>query len=81
MSLREQMQPWVLEAVNALGGAGEILEVAKHVWATHEQELIDSGDAFFSWQCEMRWAADQLRKSSKLGFHKKGSRSVWVLQS
>jgi len=72
---------WVREALAALGGEGKILEVAKHLWLHHENDLRQAGDAFYTWQYDMRWAADSLRKQGKLGLRQEGSRSVWVLKS
>lgn len=32
----------------------------------HEQELRDAGDLFFSWQYDLRWAAQALRNEGEL---------------
>ena len=80
MTYREKMQLWVREALGALGSEGLIIEVAKHIWANHENDLRQNGDAFYSWQYDMRWAANELRRQSKLGIRMKGNRSVWILK-
>lgn len=79
MAYREKMQLWVREALGALGGRAEIIAVAKHVWANHEADLKD-GDQFFTWQYDMRWAAQTLRDKGSLGLEKVGSKSLWVLK-
>ncbi len=56
----------VLEALTQLGGAGKVAEVAKWIWVNHEVELRASGDLFYTWQYDIRWAADQLRKRGLL---------------
>lgn len=43
-----------------------MIDVAKHIWANHEDELKRSGDLFYSWQYDMRWAAQNLRGAGQL---------------
>lgn len=52
---------WVHEAVLAYGGSASIPEVCKHIWQNHENDLRNMGDTFFTWQYDVRWAAQQLR--------------------
>ncbi len=80
MNYREKLQLWVREALGELGGEGYILDVVKRVWANHENDIQQAGDAFFSWQYDIRWAANQLRRTGSLGLRTVGSKSVWVLK-
>ena len=66
MANREDLQLWVLAALNDLDGEGSVVEIAKHIWKNHEQELRDSGDLFYRWQYEMRWAGQKLQHGGKL---------------
>jgi hypothetical protein len=59
--MRESLKKWVLEAVDAAGGEATPTEVAKHIWERHETELRSAGDSFYTWQYDMRWAAQKLR--------------------
>ncbi|WP_083762481.1 hypothetical protein [Parvibaculum lavamentivorans] len=68
MAGREELRNWVYEAVRSNGGKASIVTVAKHIWEHHEAELRTSGDLFYKWQYEMRWAAQQLRNSKKMTF-------------
>jgi hypothetical protein len=77
---REKLQLWLREALAALGGEALILDVNKQVWALHEDDLKQTGDAFYSWQYDLRWAADELRKTGHLGLRKQGSKSIWILK-
>lgn len=52
----------VVDALKANGGRASILAVAKHIWTNHKQNLEASGDLFFTWQYDMRWAANLLRR-------------------
>ena len=79
MTFSEKMEHWVLEAVAACGGSAPIVQAAKAIWEAHEGDLKGAGDHFFTWQYEMRWAADRLRKKKKLSLRMEGSRSLWLL--
>ena len=69
MANRSDLEGWVLDAIARNGGEASVLEVAKDIWTNHEAELKASGDLFYTWQYDMRWAADRLRKASKLTLH------------
>jgi hypothetical protein len=80
MSFRENLKDWVQEALGSLGGTASINDVARQIWTDHEGDLKNFGDYFFSWQYDMRWAAQRLRDKGLLSFHKVGSKSVWTLK-
>lgn len=61
MATKDDLRGWVVEALEALGGAGTVTDVAKEIWSRHEADLRDSGDLFYTWQYDMRWAAQSLR--------------------
>ncbi len=67
MADKSDLKTWVVDALEATGGTSTIVEVARHIWDHHEQELRRSGDLFFTWQYDMRWAATALRKEGKMG--------------
>ena len=61
MADKSDLKGWVVEALRAAGGSSSLIEVAKHIWDNHEDELRRSGDLFYKWQYDMRWAATVLR--------------------
>jgi hypothetical protein len=77
---RENLKNWVREALGALGGRAHINDVARQIWLDHEDDLRNAGDYFYSWQYDMRWAAQRLRDKKLLSFHKVGAKSVWTLK-
>ena len=79
MALRERLMQWVVEALQAHDGSASILQVHKYIWDHHESELRGSGDAFFTWQYDVRWAANKLRDDSVLQPKPKGDRGPWRL--
>lgn len=65
MATKYDLQPWVEEALRALGGSGTVVEVARLIWQRHEADLRSSGDLFYTWQYDMRWAAQTLRDTGR----------------
>ncbi len=80
MAGRETLIPWVRDALVALGGKAKIVDVAKQIWRDHESELKASGDLFYRWQYDMRWAALELRKKNILRDVDELPRGVWALK-
>jgi hypothetical protein len=74
--MRETLQGWVLDGVKANGGSANIVQVARHIWENHRDDLEHAGDFFFTWQYEMRWAAQRLRDQGKLSL---GRGRTWTL--
>lgn len=66
MTTRDDMKPWVLAALKHSGGKGRPREVAKYIWENYESELRKSGDILYTWQYDVRWAAQSLRDSGIL---------------
>jgi hypothetical protein len=74
-----QLQVWVVEALEDLGGSAPLIDVSRTIWERHEQDLRDSDELFFTWQYDMRWAANQLRTSGKLKQVKASRSGLWEL--
>lgn len=66
MATREDMKGWVLNALRSLGGKGWPKDVAKYIWDNYEAELKRSGSLLYTWQYDVRWAAQSLRNFGKL---------------
>lgn len=80
MATKADLMDWVVEALEKLGGTGGVIEVSKQVWQNHEEELRESGDLFYTWQYDLRWAATNLRKAGRLQPSPgRGIRASWVL--
>jgi len=69
---RNKLKNWVLEALIALGGTAQIVPICRHIWLHHEDDLRNSGDFFYIWQYEMRWAGQNLPQEGKLRKHRSG---------
>lgn len=80
MATRGDLMPWILKALNDVGGEAKIVQVARHIWDNHEDDLRSSDDLFFTWQYDMRWAAMKLRKEGKLTAPEATKRGSWALK-
>ena len=61
MITRDTLMDWIVDALRARGGGSNVVGVAKYIWDHHEHELRESGDLFYTWQYDIRWAAKKLR--------------------
>lgn len=66
MATREDMKDWVLLALKSRGGYGWPKDVAKYIWENYEVELRKSGNLLYTWQYDVRWAAQSLRNIGTL---------------
>lgn len=79
MISREDLKVWVLAAIKANGGRATIVQVARYIWENHEAELRSSGELFYTWQYDMRWAAQRLRDSKVLSSTASMERGIWAV--
>ncbi|HSB95417.1 MAG TPA: hypothetical protein VLC91_03160 [Spongiibacteraceae bacterium] len=79
MAKKADLPDWVAEAIKANGGSARLLEVAKYIWDKYEAELHRSGDLFYKWQYDMRWAANQLRNKGVMKPVSASPLGVWEL--
>jgi len=79
MATRSDLKKWLIEALEAQGGQARIIDVCKYVWDKHEIDLRRSGDLFYSWQYDIRWAATQLRKEKIMLAENMLPKGLWKL--
>lgn len=79
MASKEDLPDWVVEALSDHGGSARLIDVAKHIWKHRESELRASGDLFYKWQYDMRWAANQLRRTGRMKDANVSPTGVWEL--
>ncbi|MGD2117409.1 MAG: hypothetical protein PVG66_03555 [Chromatiales bacterium] len=80
MATKTDLQGWVENAIKDNGGRAKLIDVARHIWQHHESDLKASGDLFYTWQYDMRWAANQLRTQGILSSAETSPRGVWILK-
>ncbi|PRZ08591.1 hypothetical protein BCE75_101289 [Isoptericola sp. CG 20/1183] len=79
MADKHILREWVLEALEELNGRGTVVEVSQVVWRRHESDLRAAGSLFYTWQYDIRWAAQQLRNEGLLRKTAPRSRDPWSL--
>jgi hypothetical protein len=70
---------WIVEALRAHQGSARLVEICRYVWERHEDELRRSGDLFYTWQYDIRWAATNLRHAGVLKAATVSPIGVWEL--
>lgn len=79
MATRDDLEAWLVDAFRALGGRGRIVDLCKHIWENHEEELRNSGELFYTWQYDVRWAANRLRRKKVMKAQEVSPKGLWEL--
>lgn len=67
------------KTIAQMGGKGTLLEICKEFWKQYEDELRKSGDLFYTWQYDIRWAATTLRKIGRMADTNCCDKGVWEI--
>lgn len=81
MKARNDLCDWLVSALKAQNGSASIINICKHVWEVHEDDLRNAGDLFYSWQYDIRWAADYLRRTGILRSAELSPKGIWELST
>lgn len=76
---RQDLPEKLEKVLISIGGKGTIVEICKTFWSEYETELRRSGDLFYTWQYDIRWAATELRKNKKMKPSELSEKGVWEL--
>ncbi len=76
---RHDLPDKLYDTLKFMGGQGTIIEICKMFWSRHEEELKRSGDLFYTWQYDIRWAATELRKRKKMKAAEFSKKGVWEI--
>ena len=76
---RDTLKEWTAEALQDLGGRAKLRDVMKKVWEKHKGEIETAGDAFYTWQYDIRWAATALREEKKMKSKAESPKGIWEL--
>ncbi|HEV7572477.1 MAG TPA: hypothetical protein VGQ21_13340 [Thermoanaerobaculia bacterium] len=80
MSEREVLKDWVIDALNEQGGGARVVDVCKQIWKSRAGDLRAAGDLFYTWQYEVRWAAQMLRDEGRLERASPKRRGWWEVR-
>ena len=76
---RQKLPDLLYASLVALGGEATIIEVCRHFWEHYEEVLRNSGDLFYTWQYDIRWAATELRKNGTMLSAEDSPKGLWKL--
>jgi hypothetical protein len=79
MSIRSDLEGWIVDALKHFGGQATITEIAKHIWGHHQAALTATDKVQFNWHYDMRRAAETLRNRKKLKTAKLTPKGTWSL--
>jgi hypothetical protein len=79
MATKHDLGDWIVEALRANDGSAPLVQVCRFVWEHHDEELCRSGDLFYTWQYDIRWAATNLRHAGVLEAATVSPPGVWEL--
>jgi hypothetical protein len=79
VATKYDLEDWILVALSEHRGEGSIVQICRSVWRLHENDLRSSGDLFFTWQYDIRWAAQRLRDRRVLVANGQTPRGIWRL--
>lgn len=79
MTHKEDLQDWVIAALKANNRSASIITISKYIWEHYQDELKRSGNLFYTWQYDVRWAANALRKQKKIRAAELSPKGIWEL--
>jgi hypothetical protein len=77
---KQDLCNWLVDALRSNAGRASIVDVCRFVWKKHEADLKQSGDLFYTWQYDIRWAATELRKQRVLRPFESSPKGIWELR-
>lgn len=81
MIIKTDLEKLVIKALEEHKGRGNIVQVAEFIWKNYESDLKQSGELFFTWQYDMRWAANKLRRKGVMKPADSSPSGVWELNT
>jgi len=79
VATKYDLEDWVVDVLQKRGGSAPLIEICRLIWRDRESELRASGDLFYTWQYDVRWAAHRLRRRGRLRPADESPRGVWEL--
>ena len=67
-------------SIKDLGGQADIIGACKYIWQHYQNELECSGDLFYTWQYDIRWAATELRKTGRMKAAELSAKGIWEIK-
>jgi hypothetical protein len=62
-----------------MGGKAKLIDIFKAFYSKYESQLKKSGDLYYTWNYEIRWAATKLRKENRMVNAKEQKKGIWEI--
>lgn len=69
----------IIESLKSHGGSASLVTICKDIWKRYEMDLRKSGDFFYTWQYDIRWAATKLGDQQILKPAEDSPKGIWEL--
>jgi hypothetical protein len=79
MADKQDLETWLVDALHGADGWAHHVRLAEAIWREHELDLRRSGDLFYTWQYDLRWAAKRLRDRGVMEAVHSRSDGIWRL--
>lgn len=63
---RKDLPNLLYELIQDMGGSATMMDIFKKFWERYKTSLESSGDLFYTWNYDIRWAATNLRKTNRM---------------
>jgi glycerol-3-phosphate O-acyltransferase len=67
------------KSIKEMGGQTSIIDICKYIWEHYNNQLLSSGDLFYTWQYDIRWAATELRKTKRMKAAEQSPKGIWEI--
>ncbi len=64
--VRNDLPDLLYDIIASFGGKASMMDVFRKFWDIYADELKKSGDIFYTWNYDIRWAATELRKAKRM---------------
>ncbi|MCL2799149.1 MAG: hypothetical protein FWD54_02575 [Endomicrobia bacterium] len=64
--IRQDLPNLLYKTIKSLGSKAVMIDIFKKFWKLYSEELKKSGDLFYTWNYDIRWAATELRKQKRM---------------
>lgn len=76
---RSDLPNLLYNLISSLGGSAKVIDIFKAFWIAYQTDLKNSGNLFYTWNYDIRWAATELRKSGRMKPASETPKGTWMI--
>ena len=81
MTTRLVLDDWLIQALQSLGGSGNVVEVFQRVWDLHAEDAEKAEISSTPGSYDIEWSAHRMRREGKLRPASVSPQGVWELRT